>query len=206
MIKRDQYGIICQHSKDDPNYMDGGDSLRATGIMALCGSERDTNLLIKFYFSSISGLLVRHPFQNNWNEFYKTSRDQVVCAVASGDLSRACFAYLKRGKVNQDVLDPSVRYYLYKCAGCSEATPRLIKILGKLFLFLSLVWNTKIKPDEEMNQFACICIVMGKFWSRKLYDWHPDVEKNIRDYWSGWRDQAEIGEALIAKLKSVAGR
>ena len=45
---------------------------------------------------------------------------------------------------------------------------------------------------------------MGPKWANALYHFHPYIEKNITEYWSGWRDQKEIGEALIKKLREVA--
>jgi hypothetical protein len=200
MIKRDLYGIIVQHNKHDASYGDGGDSLCRTGIMALCGSGIDKNVL--WLFSTMNGM-VRHPFQKEWRSEVETSRDQIVCGLASGDLPSSALRYAKSGKVNKDWLDPSVRLYLYKIAG--KKPPLWIKSLGWPWLYLSLLWNTKIKPDHEMNQFACICIVMGKWWSKKLIEKHPDIYKNIMEYWSGWRDQEEIGWALLRKLYSTAG-
>lgn len=197
MIKRDEHGIICQHSLDDPDYMDGGDSLRTTGIMALCGSQEDKALLPKF--RTLKGH-VRHPYQTLWAEPSFTSRDQVVCGIASSPTDAAF--YVGKWKVNKDILDPGVRHYIRKCAGMELYWPW--GLLGKSWLFLSLVWNTKIDPDAEMNQFACICIVMGPWWCDKLMTWHPDIFGNINSYWQGWRNQSEIGRALVSKLFSEA--
>jgi hypothetical protein len=199
MIKRDEYGFIVQHPD-----MDGGDTLCRTGIMALCGSYEDACLLYQFIADGADGYrrLVRHPKQQKWNDPKETSRDQVVCAAASKGLFRSILNYANQGRVNKDILDPGVRLYLYTSA--KEKAPLWIRVLGKMNLLAALVWNTKIKPDEEMNQFACICIVMGKWYAQKLIEWHPDIEKNIMAYWSGWRDQPEIGQALIKKLKETA--
>jgi hypothetical protein len=202
MLKRDSHGIICQHSVLDPNYMDGGDSLRATGIMALCGSQDDKRLLP--LFDEALGYLCRHPWQEEWKSVAKTSRDQVVCAVASG-LPRSVKQYLEDGVVNKDFLDFGVRLYMYKTIG--QKAPAWLRFLGTINLFLSLVWNTKIKPSSEMNQFACICIVMGPWWCDKLMTWHPDIFGNINEYWGatgGWRNQPEIGRALLSKLFTEA--
>lgn len=195
MITRDEHGIIVQHPS-----MDGGDSLSRTGIMALCGSEQDREKIP--FFEAKGAVLVRHPYQSKWNDPNKTSRDQIVCAAASGLLKVPAWNYARTGKVNKDFLMPAVRLYLYKCAG-SEA-PLWIRTLGKVNLFIDLVWNTKIKPNDEMNQFACICIVMGPWWCDKLLSWHPDVIGNINGYWGNWRNQPEIGAALIRKLMEEA--
>lgn len=195
MITRDEHGIIVQHPT-----MDGGDSLSRTGIMALCGSEIDTEKLP--FFEQKGAVLVRHPYQTEWAEPSFTSRDQVVCAASSGILKVPAWNYARKGKVNKDFLTPSVRFYLYKASGTKA--PLWIRALGKLNLFIDLIWNTKIKPNAEMNQFACICIVMGPWWADKLCSWHPDIIGNIMGYWNSWRGQPEIAEALIRKLHETA--
>lgn len=200
MIIRDGSSIIVQHEIKNPSVYDCGDSLSRTGIMALCGSRLDQKLLSKFAINN--SLLMRHPDDQKWNNPSLTSRDQVICAVASKNLKGSSLYYAKNGWVNKDYLDPGVRYYLYECAGV-QTKPLWITILGPMFLFMALIWNTKIKPNEEMNQFVCICIVMGPWWLKKLVNWHPNLLINLLAYWSDWRDQEEIFDALKAKISYI---
>ena len=202
MIKRDKAGVIVQHSLDNPFYADGGDSAPRTGPMAAAGSTIDLANLA--YFISRDHRIVRHPGQAEWNNPAKTSRDNVVqFMVANQDCQRAAASqYARAGRVNADWLSPSVRLYLYKVARVKP--PLLIFLLGYLNLAIDLIWNCKIKPDEEMNQFICMCTVYGQFWSAKLLQMHPNLELNLQGYWNKWRDNAEIGQALLQILKDKA--
>jgi hypothetical protein len=193
MIVRDHLGIICQHSHDNPAFMDGGDSAARTGIMALDGAP-DSTLL--YAFVDEFNKLVRHPEQPNWNDHRNTSRDQLVQYSVSMAWSPMIKKYADGWFINKDFLSPLVRFYLYKCSGYKA--PKWIELLAKIEMFFSLIWNTKIKPNDEMNQFACVCIKLG--YAKELIEMHPNIFKNIREYWGGWRDQIEVGEVLIKSL------
>lgn len=208
MIKRDKYGIICQHHKDSPDdgYLDGGDSCARTGIMGFFSSD-DIKIHRLFLVPlTVNGdtifQLVRHPYQDEWNKPESTSRDNVVQYFACKYMSMDAFTYANKWFINKDFLDPAVKLYLYKSS--PKPAPWWLEKLGILVMWASMYFNTCVKPDEEMNQFTCMCIKYGPEWSARLLSWHPDIEKNIRDYWGGWRDQPEVGEALIKKLKQTA--
>lgn len=191
MIVRDEHDIIVQHPD-----MDGGDSSARMGISAI-ENENDRKKL--FMFVTLFGL-VRHPIQEQWDDSEKTSRDQLVqfCVSDSFATERAALSYARKWFINKDFLAPDVKLYLYRCAKLE--TPLMVKIFGNMFLWISLVWNTKIRPSEEMNQFSCICIKMGPIWCKRFIDWHPNISEAIMSYWSGWRDQKEIGEILLKEL------
>lgn len=197
MIVRDEHGIICQGDANDPSYKDGGDSASRTGIMSL-NSLLDSSLLPLFITETNE--LVRHPTQKKWNDPKETSRDQLVAYFVSIRNSAVAHKYAKQWFINKDFLSPIVKLHFYKASGFSA--PIWLKVLGKIEMALAMYWNTKIKPDEEMNQFTCVCIRLG--YARELFVKHPNLVKNIREYFSGWRDQREIGEALISEvMKSI---
>lgn len=200
MIVRDMYGIIIQHRPDDKTYADGGDSARATGLMAFAGSELDVQKLDEFVQDT--GDIVRHPYQPEYFLRELTSRDQVICFVACGktpELKKAALYYAKQGKVNKDILSPMLIDYLYDRAG--RIAPWWIRWLAAIERPLAMLWNTKIKPDHEMNQFICVCAAKSNAMIQELYDKHPDLFKNIRDYFNGWRNQEELGKHLINAVK-----
>jgi hypothetical protein len=61
-------------------------------------------------------------------------------------------------------------------------------------MWAHVVWATKIKPNDEQNQTIAMCAVAGTEYLEALVRWHPDLKKNLDDYWGGhpWRDQPEI--------------
>jgi hypothetical protein len=207
VIKRDEFGIIVQHNLDHPEQMDGGDSASRTGIMAMCGSIQDWDLLSKFLVETDVKkwpYLVRHPEQKKWNDPKETSRDQLICWAAGGG-SRGFYlfaiqtliAYAESWTINKDVLLPHVRFALYKAA--RYPAPLWIRLLAKPMMTAHLIWATKINPDDEQNQNVCLCSIYGDEWLKRLRDWHPNLYGNLIRYWAGkpWRDQKEISEAMI---------
>lgn len=217
MIKRDQYGIICQHAErgtDDPSYMDGGDSASRTGIMALCGSEIDQSVL-ELFFKGDFCLPVRHPYQKQFQDFSLISRDQLMCLAAGCfDDYKVSFARTKLQRfltvwtppfLNKDIIMPQHLYHLHCCAYVDrfkDIKTILLGWLSAIFLLADILWNTKINPVSEQNQLICMLIVRGPWWVRLYLKYHPDPQGVLMAYWDSWRDQPEIGEALWAKLQS----
>lgn len=216
-MRRDVYGIIIQTDANNPSYEDGGDSAFSTGLMAFCKSRLDLNLMRKFITQSLE--LVRHPFQSfntgthPHNDPRTISRDQTIAFYAGlpnladedsnayDAVKAACLIQAKKWWCNQDIMTPDVRGYLYLCAGAD--IPLLLKPFAYLFMYASLLWSCFIKPDHEMNQSICKCVVYGEWWITKLYKWHPDLTGNVHEYFDGWRDKKEIGDRLILKIAST---
>lgn len=221
-IVRDENGIIMQHDIYMPeNRPDGGDSAARTGIMALCGSPEDRQVI--FMFEQV-GLGMRHPYQVPWNNVWNFTRDQLTClaaglkAAALVTPSSACQRLYKShkdrgwraqnrekdvvGSVKSwpdgpDWLAPDIRLHLRLCADI----PSKWYLIGWAFLWLSLIYNTKIKPNAEQNQFICQVIIAGPKWVKRYKRMHKSWRENLQSYWNGWRDQKEISEAMINKLE-----
>ncbi len=196
MIKRDEIGIIVQHDPNIPSYGDAGDSCNRSGIMSLSGSVLDQALMGQFI--TADGLLVRHPTQIPWNDPSKTSRDALVTAIAGMSVEQA--QKLRNSYnwfINKDFLMPDVRNHLKLCSGQKGS------VLGYFMLGVSIAYAAIIQPEHELNQLMTMCIVAGPKWVKLLCKEHPDWKKNITDYWSGYpfRDQAEIGQAFIARVE-----
>lgn len=204
MIVRDRWNIICQHYKDDTP-IDGGDSASRTGIMALCGSKIDVENLEAFFVWEENGWkIVRNPSQPKWNDPKLTSRDQLVCFAAgcffannSAKVRAKSFPYVYRFNINSDVLAPDVKLHLNLCASIVPWW----SLFGYLWLRMAILWACFVRPEDELNQILCQAIVAGKKYVRMITILHPNWIKNVQDYWGGWRDQEEIGEALIQKVK-----
>lgn len=207
-MKRDKYGIIIQ-TNEDPTYEDGGDSAFSTGIMAFCNSEQDKTLMKEFV--KMTGIC-RHPYQEKYQNPKETSRDQVKAffaglpMITSKDatniqyaaIAATCLDYAKSWFVNSDFLLPADKFYLYKCA--DTPAPFWLYPLAYVNQAINLVWDCYVAPENEMNQAVCTNIIYGKRWIKFLYRHHPNLTKNITDYFSGWRQKAEIGVLLNDKI------
>ena len=214
MIKTDHYGFVGQHRRNDPTYLDFGDSSNRTALYYLKNKQGFTNLahLVD------GGLCKRHreePY-NNPNTF---SRDQLipfVMGLYEADLkvtARAVFwSHAKRfffcqntyslagtGPKLPDILAPDHVWHLILCAKIRWLYA--FGILGYPFLLLQIIWSAKIKTWDEQNQIISQLIIAGKPFI-KLYKWlHPNYKKAIYQYWDGWRDQKEIAENIINRLE-----
>jgi hypothetical protein len=211
-VRRDKHGIIIQTSRRDHSYESGGDSSFSTGIYALAGSSIDAKLMPMFIVKDHK--LVRHAFQTYNNSALNTSRDQAI-AFFSGlpELRKqigtyhndyilvqtACIKYAESYFINKDILLPNIKHHFYRCAGVS--TPSLILFFAYLIQPLSILWDAFVKPNHEMNQSICVNISFGKTWLKILYKLHPNLLANVTEYYSGWRDMKEIGEALNETIK-----
>ena len=228
MIKRDENGIIVQHSALDPRYADGGDSAMRTGLMALVDSPMDMHRVLNFEI--LPGLAVRHPSQSPWNNPNNFTRDQLIPLMAGAknsgyiNMNKRLFkACIKRGFRAQnteydvpgsvkkfpsgaDILAPSDMWFLSICASSSKSMVLLFSLCGLPWFILTLLWSTRIKPDDEQNQIICQCIILGPLTTRIYIKLHPNYKKSVMNYWSGWRDQPEIGQALIIKAETICGQ
>jgi hypothetical protein len=97
-----------------------------------------------------------------------------------------------------DVLMPDVRCHMKECAGLEIS--RAERAIGDAWLMLSLLWSTKVRPWSEQNNIICMCITRGKWWTKLYVTLHPDYIKATTNYWCGWRDQAEIAEAILKRI------
>jgi len=211
-MRRDKYGIIIQTDKDKPDYADAGDSAFSTGLMAFCGSLEDIQLMPLFITEDYQ--LVRHPFQSAntgthpHNDPRSVSRDQVIAFFAGlkwcvdENVKKACLKYAKGWRVNRDILGPAHKYYLYKLAGVEPSTT--LEFFAELHQMCSIVWDCYIRPSTEKNQSIVMNSVFGLTWITLLCRYHPNIFINVSDYFGGWRDKKEIGDALNqAVLKRI---
>lgn len=185
---RDKYSIITQDG-------DGGDSAFSTGMMAMTGSKIDIKNM--WLFIEDDGSIVRHPFQEKWDDPKLTSRDQVVAFFAGArnsddeTVKSSALSYAKKWKVNKDILLPHVKGYLYLCAG--KSIPLMLLPFAYLTLILSILWDAFIKPNHEMNQSVAISSMYGRIWLSLLNNLHPNLKDNITCYFSGWRNKKQMG-------------
>lgn len=227
MIKRDRYGIVVQHGADD--YADGGDSASRTGILALCGSMQDLNNIGLFFTGKDK--LVRHPAQSPWTNPKNFTRDQLIPLAVGLWYSSKQFRFtharerslriyfhkiLLRGGFcfNTDYDDygtgkkfPDLPDWL-----APDQVGALIIASKSYWLYwalpvcytwhlLALVWNCTKGRNKEQNQFWCTTFPYRTTpLYIKLYGW-DNFKTHMLNYWGGWRDQVEIGRAILNKTR-----
>lgn len=225
MIARDQYGYICQQDPGNPSYMDGGDSSRSSGMMAMAGSARDKFLLPNFEVAP--GYLCRHPKQPNLNNPNNFTRDQLVQFMAGLNKTdntplakRVFWTHAKRAFLAQnthnldgtvkpwyngrDPLSPSNIGQLIIVARMYALYPLLI--LCGLWLLLEILVNSlAYSADTENNQIIALCDVYGKPFLKLYRGLCRYWESALSTYWgtdTQFRYQPEIGQKIIDYVKS----
>lgn len=202
MIIRDSLGIIVQHDPNNPGYQDGGDSACRTAIMAVSGSLQDAALMHHFF--AADGRVIRHPTQPKWSDPNETSRDQLMPVLAARKIGIWCYkseltfaAYAKRGFFcNKDILLPHIIWFM---AGATYSAWRFpLAIVGVPCFALALLLNRWL--SNEQNQIASMALAAGPGWTWLYKKLRPTWRAEIMGYWSGWRDQREIGERFCAAL------
>lgn len=198
MSKRGLDGILGQGDLNDPSYFDCGDSDFKTSISTLGGNEQDKTLIPVFV---INGKLVRHPTDPKWSNPDLTSRDQLI-AYVTGCWASGNAAIVKtlretyKLNINKDILVmPDVQNHMRLCAGLPGFW------LGYAWLNISILYAANYDKEHELNQLLAMCIVAGPKYVKKLNKEFPTWRENLTEYWSGWRDNKEIGEALIARAE-----
>lgn len=192
MIVRDNLGIIGQ--QQDDGSIDFGDGCFKSCMANIAG----LNYCSVMHFQEADGRIVRHPTDLKWSNPDLTSRDQLIPWLAScwfngctGFVFRALRNY--QWRINKDLLiDPSIRWFMRRCSGDKNHS-----WLGEKFLRLN-IWYAG-KTDHELNQLVAICLVL--VYIKELCASVPDWEKRLHDYWSGWRGQKEVADALILRIK-----
>lgn len=210
-IKRDKLGIICQHSLDDPNYLDGGDASRSTGIMACFGSEEDLAVV----HEHCDGFgFVRHPEQEKWNDYRNFSRDQLIPLLAGLRAKNdSRLTGIARTQLEGTIgwpflfgigfapnLDPLGWDSMWHYILCARYYPLYwFAPMGYFAQIIHILFNCFVTPMEEQNQVICMVHTsgLGKFYRT----FHPCWKESLRVYWGGWRDQSEIAEFMIQKFR-----
>jgi hypothetical protein len=180
----------------DNGATDWQDSARLAGIMATVGYTT------KYYVSPLvlyidfeNKKYVRHPKEN----VYDFSRDQAMCFVAGLISVNSPDYFFNEGFVTgKDFMSPSNKA-LFKI-GRGEP----IADLAKAWIYLDVLFHALVRPMSESNQLICMLLVWPdkgplKLWRKLNRKW----EQGVREYWSNWRQEPELAESIIQKVKNT---
>lgn len=215
-FSRDDEDLCMQPQPgNEANPKDGGDSAHRTGYLAFCGSQLDQANLGKFVLDT--GLMVRHPKQEPWNNPWNATRDQLI-GYLSGcwraqrfELARALYhTHQERGFTCQsreydwpgttkpvgvgDILAPEHLMFFKVCTGDFGAKNDLA---GQANLYISIQLISH-DDDVEINQPLLISMICGQL--DIFVKAHPNYRAQLRKYWGkgdDFRWQPCIAEAMI---------
>ncbi len=217
-VPRDAGNIIVQRRG---NGIDGGDSAHRTGVAAFCNSSIDKALLHKF--ENGNGLMVRHPSQPPWNDPNNCSLDQLKGYAAgcwrAGQLDvvkRLLARQAARGWTCQNIEDadpgPPIRVHKKKPPVGDLIQPHeqmFLRIaagetlayqdpLAQFWMYAAIQVADRKKETDNNNLMieSMICGCLNRFVAA-----HPNYRDFIHHYWSEWRAQPQVAEALIAVVE-----
>lgn len=207
----------------DTGATDKMDSARLAGLMVAINYKSSGINLDLYTKYGENGVLVatRHPEEVPSNNYKNFTRDQLIPLAAglkiqgkSGTARKLYHAAIDRGYRGQnteadvdgsvkkfpngaDIFTPSHMNHLRMCADEGSS------LIGRLWLKLDILFNAKFYPMSEPNQLICMMLIAGpeyvKMWTKLNSKW----KDAIREYWSGWRQEPELAEELIAHLNSI---
>lgn len=206
----DELGLV-----KDNGASDWADSSRFAGLLALVDHPNAPDL--RKYF--VDGKPVRHPTATVYpeNEPRVMSRDQLV-VLAAGlakqgfiqetiNIANTCqyFAPNDMDEVTRkwklpDIIAPHISAHFNRCAG------RPVSMLSLALLKLDIYISGKFFPLAEQNQLQAVVLTAGKPFVEYYVKCNPQWEQATREYWytghGAWRNEQEVAEMLIAKIKS----
>ncbi len=196
------------------------DSAHLAGLMAFVDHEKMSLNTLREYTYTESGEAVRCPEDYsglcpaNTKNF---TRDQSICLLAgyySYKMSLITRSLLEQAKARgyraqntekdvpgstkkfpdgADILDPSHVGYMKICAGLKASW------FERLWMLARIKIASRFSPLKEPNNIIVMSIVYG--YADVLRRSNPQIYEAIRLYWCGWRNEPELAEMLIKKLK-----
>ncbi len=196
------------------------DSAHIAGLMAFVGHEKMNMDILIEYVNTPDGSAVRCPYDHsgldpaNPKNF---TRDQLICLLSgyyaygadpvTDDLLNEAKKRRYRAQNTEkdipgstkkfpdgaDFLDPSHIGYMKICAGHQE------NAFQKLWMKARIKISSKFSPMKEPNNIVVMSVAYG--YVDYLYQCNPKIEDAVRLYWNGWRNEPELAEMIIQKLK-----
>lgn len=188
-MKFDELGLPSDNGSSDKQ-----DSARLAGIMTVFGWLQRVNLM--FYINHAKQKYVRHPNEH----IYDMSRDQSIPLIAGLFLQGHRFFVCREYIDGKDILSPSVMGHIRRCQG------KKAHWWQDAWLYLDILWSAYADPKAELNQLLCVLIIAGPKWIERFKRHHKSWEKNLIDYWCGWRNEPELCDVMIKKIKEMAAR
>lgn len=168
------------------------DSSMAVGMCALFDCLPAVDIFNYFNRDSFDML---GTYRRCLNSKYLFSRDQTICFVVA--LLKANMTDLvSLDRVDgKDIFSPSVRGHINRCMGLNAY------FYQDWWLWLDVWFHATCASRSEPNQLLCMMMIADpkylKWWVENNHDW----EFSITDYWCGWRNEPELAEMMIAKIK-----
>lgn len=183
-MKLDNFGLPIENNADDKQ-----DSARLAGILKTF--EYPINFDIKKYVTK-GNTYCRHPEEYK----YTFSRDQMTALFAGLHIEGYWWLIDPKYKPeNGDIISPSVRGHILRCNN------QQANWFQNLWLWLDVLWATFIAQMQESNQLLSMLMIADPKYLKFYTKYNKFWETNIKSYWCGWRNEKDLAEHIINKVK-----
>lgn len=212
----DKYGL-----PRDNGASDSMDSCRLAAMMAVIGHPKAPNMLSYVTLGLWEG--VRHPFESPANNPLNFTRDQLIPLVVglhalrskgialdwlyrdakargwrAQNVEKDLLGSNKTWPDGADWLSPFNRLVMAKAANIPGH-----EAIGRAWAVMDVLFNAVFTPTRESNQLLCSLHMLGPKWVRFYKRVTPKWKTALREYWGGWRGEAEFGEQIVTFFDQI---
>lgn len=186
----DNLGLPKDNGADD-----FADSARLAGILTVFEWPQKVDL--KFYLQSkvpkndITTIYVRHPLERKFD----FSRDQTIPFIAGLYKQGLWYCVSEKYVDGKDWFSPSHKGHIRRCKA------EKANWFQDLWLWIDVLWASFVAQMEENNQLLSILMIADVKYLKFYTKYNKLWEANVKSYWCNWRNEKELAEHIINKVK-----
>ena len=172
------------------------DSSHLAGILAIMDHPEAVDCRKYIEFRPLSGPIryFRCPAS-----LYDFSRDQFIL-LAAGLIKQGYGNLVNLKYVNgKDIMPPSVRGLVRIAQGKQPLCYQIAWLKAEIY------WHSYIQPLDEPFQLIALCMTYGdeylKLWTKKNTLWQWSIRRYLSQLDGAWRNEPELAEFVIDKIK-----
>lgn len=136
-------------------------------------------------------IYTRHPIER----IYTFSRDQFTPFIAGLYKQELWYAVDEGFMDGKDWLSPSVKGHVARCKR------EKANWFQDLWLWMDVLWASFVAQMEESNQLLAMLMIADVKYLKFYTKYNKLWENNVRSYFCGWRNEKELAEHIINKVK-----
>lgn len=182
----DRLGLPKDNGADD-----FADSARLAGLLTVFEWHQHTSLK-KYIINEVDKTVyVRHPNERKFD----FSRDQTIPFIAGLYKQGLWYCVSEKYVDGKDWFSPSHKGHFRRCMA-EKAT-----WFQDLWLWIDVLWASFVAQMEENNQLLSILMIADVKYLKFYTKYNKLWEANVKSYWCNWRNEKELAEHIINKVK-----
>lgn len=185
-MRFDELGLPMDNGASDKQ-----DSCRLASIITVFEWPQKVDLKKYIVTKSNKTSYVRHPMEIK----YDFSRDQLIPFIAGLYIQGLWYCVSEQYVDGKDWLSPSHKGHIRRCKADKA------NWFQNLWLWLDVLWATFIAQMQESNQLLSMLMIADPKYLKFYTKYNKFWETNIKSYWCGWRNEKDLAEHIINKVK-----